>query len=197
MRYEIVVDSGETANKCTIAPLSYRKDFSLIPVFGEGPLGPLTAPLLLHHEGECLTKLKPFLVEVSALACIDSVWRRLPKILPRLAWEKEKAVLVKIPDGFQTAYPRVGLPHQDPSGGLATIEALFIAASLLGNWDVSLLSHYFFSQKFVALNTARFLELGVSQAAIPELLPGSPLHVRNALSRRRNRGRAPEGKSTA
>jgi hypothetical protein len=38
MIYEIILDAGETANKCTIAPLAHRPDFRLFPVFGEGPL---------------------------------------------------------------------------------------------------------------------------------------------------------------
>jgi len=192
MIYEIIVDAKETANKCTIAPLASREDFRLFPVFGEGQLGPLSAPILLHHEGECLSSLRSR-EEMPALACIDSVWRRVPRLLQKIDWvDGKQPLLAKIPGGFRTAYPRVGLPTQDPEGGLATIEALFIAAALLGNYDPTLLSKYFFARRFMELNAPRFLELGVHQAGDPALWPVVAIAPRNALNRRRNRGRAGE-----
>ncbi len=191
MHYEILLDHGETPNKCTITPLAGRADFRLIPVFGEGPLGPLSAPILLHHEGTCLTELRSRFSTPPDLACIDSVWRRVPKIAPRIIWKVGPALRAKIPTGFVTAYPRVGRPHQDPPGGLATIEALFIAAALLGNWDVSLLSQYYPSRRFIESNAQRFAELGVTQVNDPNQWPTPPPLVRHAWSRRRNRGRLP------
>ncbi|MBY0369516.1 hypothetical protein K2X33_02445 [bacterium] len=193
MRYEILIDAGETANKCTIKPLSGRPDFRLFKVWGEGPLGPFSAPLLLHHEGECLSTLREGFQEVPAIAAVDCVWRRLPRLLKRMAWEQDQpAVRARIPEGFITAYPRVGQPEQDPDGGLATIEALFIAAALVGNWDVTLLSKYYFGRAFVEKNARRFLELGVAQAGNPETLPPVFQSERSSQSRRWNRGRAPK-----
>lgn len=188
MLYEIILDIGETGNKCTIAPLAGREDFRLFPVLGEeGPLGPLSAPVLLHHEGECLTRLPP--QATPALASIDCIWRRLPKLLDRVVWAAPP-VLAKIPPGFVTAYPRVG--RDDPNGGLATIEALFTAAALLGNWDPTLFSQYYFGRRYVELNAERFCELGVKEAGQPELWPKPVLPARDAWSRRRNRGRLPQ-----
>jgi pre-rRNA-processing protein TSR3 len=188
--YEIVLDAGETANKCTIAPLADRPDFRLFPVRGEGLIGPLSASLLLHHEGECLTRLAS--PEVQTLASVDCVWRRLPKLVEKLEWQNNrKPVLGRIPFGFVTAYPRVGLPHQDPEGGLATIEALFIAVAVLGHWDSSLLSRYYFGPRFIELNTDRFVELGIHRQQLNEVLLSDRTFERTALSRRRNRGRMP------
>ncbi len=192
MNYEIVLDAGETANKCTIAPLADRPDFQLFPVRGEGLIGPLTASVLLHHEGECLTKLSAQLPPVAAIACVDCVWRRLPKLLGKLQWKDgEEPALGRIPSGFVTAYPRVGLPEHDPEGGLATIEALFVAAAILGQWDPSLLSRYYFGAKFIGLNAERFLALGIASLQIDEALRSKPAFERTALSRRKNRGRMP------
>lgn len=70
MRYEIVLDHGETMNKCTVTPLRDRSDFRFFPVFGEGRVGPLSAPLLLHHEGECLTMLRDRFPTPPDLACV-------------------------------------------------------------------------------------------------------------------------------
>ena len=64
--------------------------------------------------------------------------------------------LVGIPDGFVTAYPRRNKKDLDPDQGLATIEALFIAAALLGRWDQSLLAHYHFGADFLAKNRRAF-----------------------------------------
>jgi pre-rRNA-processing protein TSR3 len=193
MIYEIIVDSGETPNKCTIAPLSYRSDFHLFDVWGEGPLGPLSAPILLHHEGACLTEIRNTSKMAPALASVDCVWRRLPKLINRIEWINDsKPILVKIPPGFKTVYPRTGRPNADPSEGLATIEAIFIATSLLGNWDPTLLAHYYFGREFVELNANRFLDLGVSQAAAPNQIPTLALKARDSLRRRINRGRMPK-----
>lgn len=188
--YEIVVDVGETANKCTIAPLAPRTDFRLFPVHGEGALGPLSAPILLHHEGQCLTTLASLPRPIPALASVDCVWRRLPRLLERIGWVGEKKpILAKIPDGFKTVYPRVGSSRTDPGGGLATIEAIFIASAILGRYDATLLSHYYFAQPFIDLNTRRFLELGIQEVLTPGQLPATPPRARDSLARRRNRGR--------
>lgn len=193
MFYEIIVDAKETPNKCTIAPLAARVDFRLFPVFGEGPIGPLSAPILLHHEGECLLTLRPQFPKASAIAGVDSVWRRLPKITGRIAWEGNRAPrLARIPGGFRTVYPRVGQPKHDPDGGLATIEALFIGAALLGNWDPTLLERYYFGRKFVEVNATRFLELGLAQAADPAQWPVPLPPARDSYTRRLNRGRGPK-----
>ena len=191
MIYEIVVDTGETPNKCTIAPLAYRGDFRLFPVFGEGRLGPLSSPILLHHEGECLNELK--LANVSGLASVDCVWRRVSRLVSRIDWTNGlPPILAKIPPGFKTVYPRVGRPDTDPTGGLATIEAIFIAAAMLGCWDASLLSHYYFGRLFILENTERFLELGITEAGQPDKFPRAVPRARDSNSRRRNRGRIPK-----
>lgn len=181
MRYEVILDHGESANRCTIAPLAERPDFRIIQVrHHEGrALGPFQSPVLLHPDGECLTG---WATPVSGIATIDCVWKRLPTLLSRLATPLPQ--LVRIPAGFVTAYPRTNKHGQDPEGGLATIEAIFIAAALLGRWDVTLLSRYYFGRRFVELNAARFRELGVTAAAGP--FPEFRL-VRDARQRRRDR----------
>jgi pre-rRNA-processing protein TSR3 len=188
MLYEVIIDSGETANKCTIMPLSYRPDFCLFRVKGAGALGPLSSSILLHHEGRCLTEIKGSLSDVNSIASIDCVWRRLNGLIRRI--KGTLPVFVRIPDGFETAYPRRSLLRTDPAGGLATIEAIFVASALLGNWDVSLLSEYYFGRDFVKKNERRFLDLGVRQAADQDDLPVLLYRSRNSLQRRRNRGRS-------
>jgi pre-rRNA-processing protein TSR3 len=186
MQYEVILDTGETPNKCTIAPLHDRNDFRLIRVQGNRFLGPLTSTFLLHHEGQCLTTIQADL-KVSGIASIDCVWKRLNTLIHRI--EGPLPLLVRIPDGFETAYPRQSKKDTDPAGGLATIEAIFVAAALLGNWDASLFSLYYFGRKFIELNAQRFLELGVHQAADTHALPKLAPRDRNSQQRRRDRGR--------
>jgi len=185
MLYEVILDTGETPNKCTIAPLAHRPDFRLFPVKGGGVLGPLISPVLLHHQGRCLTELRNTLGPISGIATVDCVWRRLDDLIGRI--KGELPILARIPDGFVTAYPRRSVNNTDPTGGLATIEAIFVAAALLGNWDVSLLSEYYFGRRFVELNSDRFLELGLHQAANPGALPILTPRARNSQQRRRDR----------
>jgi pre-rRNA-processing protein TSR3 len=183
MLYEVILDVGETPNKCTIASLSYRNDFRLFRVKGGEALGPLTSPILLHHQGECLTTLRKSLGEVQAIATVDCVWHRLDVLLNRIT--RPLPIFARVPDGFETAYPRRSIKNTDPEAGLATIEAIFVAAALLGNWDASLFSEYYFGRKFIELNTERFLKLGIQPASMP-VLNARP---RNSMERRRNRGK--------
>src|SRR5688500_8817093 len=105
MLYEVILDTHETPNKCTIAAiLPYRKDFQVFHTKGGGVLGPLRSPLLLHPEGECLTKLRSSLGVVSGIATIDCIWSRVETLLGRIVDPKPQ--LARIPDGFKTAYPR-------------------------------------------------------------------------------------------
>jgi hypothetical protein len=93
-----------------------------------------------------------------------------------------------VEEGFKTAYPRRSRQNIDPSNGLATIEAIFIAAALLGNWDLTLLAEYYFGQKFIQINRELFLELGIPPSLINTLSPLSP-RFRSSQQRRRSRGR--------
>ena len=187
MFYEVILDSGETANKCTIAPLSYRSDFHLFRVKGAGAFGPFRSSILLHHEGECLTRIRKSFGEVQGIASIDCVWRRLDVLISRVAGKLP--TLARIPDGFVTAYPRHSARNTDPTAGLATIEAIFVASAMLGNWDATLFSEYYFGRKFLELNQRRFLELDVHQAADQDAFPELPQRPRHSLQRRRDRGK--------
>lgn len=196
MFYEIILDSQETANKCTIAPLIHRPDFHVFRVRGATTLGPLHAPILLHHQGQCLTKIRDSLQgdlanglgsTIQGIASIDCVWRRLDPLIHRITGKIPQ--FARIPDGFETAYPRRSSKNTDPDGGLATIEAIFVASAILGNWDSTLFSEYYFGRKFIALNALRFQELGVDEAGLPHTLPPLPNRPRNSLQRRLDRGR--------
>lgn len=183
MRYEVVLDWGETPNKCTIAPLVYRQDFRLIGVPRSGSLKSLRSQLLLHPEGECITQLRDS--ECTLLAAVDCIWKRLPALLERI--EGGLPRLVRIPDGFVTVYPRRVEHSPEPEGGLATIEAIFTAAALLGNWDPTLLSEYYFGRAYVERNAELFVKLGVSEAADSTRWPVMNKKARSSEQRKAGR----------
>lgn len=186
-RYEILVDHSETANKCTIMPLFYREDFAIRRVASSLVLPAFNATILLHPDGESLDQVAATSPPITSIALIDCVWRRLDPLLLRL--EKPLPRLVKIPASFVTAYPRKSRLEVDPEGGLATIEALFIAAALCGTWDVSLLNEYFFGSQFIELNREAFAKCGINTAAQEPAL-FRPKFQRTAFRRRIYRGRA-------
>jgi len=188
LQFEIIVDHSETANKCTIVPLGYRPDFKIRRFMNGKPMA-LTSTILLHPNGKPLnefTAAHPALPLVS-IAAIDSVWRRVE---PILKWvEKPLPELVSIPKEFATAYPRQSKKNLDPDGGLATIEALFIAATFFGVDDLSLLSEYYFAPKFLEINAGAWQKFGLGVTALDQELLATR-KVRNSYERRLARGRA-------
>lgn len=154
MNYEILIDKRENKKQCSIYPLKERKDFQL-RYFDRGasPLDPFTADVLLHVDGVSLDKWNEERPDetVKSLAVIDCTWKRVEPTLRRI--DGELPTLVKIPPSFVTSYPRKSKQEGlDPDGGLATIEAIFIAAAFLGTWDETLLDKYHFREDFLQWN---------------------------------------------
>ena len=185
--YEILVDHGETTNKCTILPLAYRPDFKISRYKGPG-VHSLAAPILLHPDGVLLNEVgSDVLRDASGIAAVDCIWRRLQPIVNGMV--EISPLLVRIPSGFETAYPRKSKISGDPDGGLATIEALFIAAAFCGVWDESLLCEYWFGRSFLELNHRIFK--GYEVASCPDNIGGyyAPTRAADSRSRRLARGK--------
>jgi pre-rRNA-processing protein TSR3 len=82
---------------------------------------------------------------------IDGTWRyaelmeqQLPK--PHLFQRRS------LPPGFKTAYPRRQEDCPEPSRGLASVEALFLAHYLLGRNTDGLLDHFYWKDEFLKKN---------------------------------------------
>ena len=78
------------------------------------------------------------------LLLLDSTWRLLPQLQGCLYG---RAVSRTLP-AVETAYPRVSKMAEDPLGGLASIEALYLAKLILGERDDSLLDFYYWRDEF-------------------------------------------------
>ncbi|MGE3262676.1 MAG: hypothetical protein AB7K68_12920 [Bacteriovoracia bacterium] len=148
LRFEILMDKLENPRKCTIHPVGGREDFKIRYFKGNNPIPKFESDCLLHIDGLDLSTLKE--KSFRSIALVDCTWKKVGAALQRV--EGNLPTLVRIPEGFTTAYPRKNKQGLDPEGGLATIEALFIAAAFLGMWDESLLEKFHFKDKFLAEN---------------------------------------------
>ncbi len=141
----IMVHPKEKRSKCSVEPLRGRKDF----VFWKYPhvvdesldgyvrLG-LGGPELSHEDAEC------------GLLLLDGTWRLAGKM------EEDFAdVPVRTLPVWETAYPRTSKLFEDPLGGLATIEAVVAAFSILGRDVSGLLDEYHWREEFLERNSAR------------------------------------------
>jgi pre-rRNA-processing protein TSR3 len=80
------------------------------------------------------------------LILLDSTWRLLRDLQKCLTGTP---IYRTLPFGITTAYPRVSKISEDPLGGLASVEALYLAWKLLGVDDSSLLDHYHWKSEFL------------------------------------------------
>jgi pre-rRNA-processing protein TSR3 len=61
---------------------------------------------------------------------------------------------------LQTAYPRLSKLFDDPTAGLATVEAVYAALRILGRDTTGVLLHYPWRDEFLARNSAVFADCG-------------------------------------
>ena len=150
LSYEVLMDKKENPRKCTIAPLKDRTDFKIRYFQRNMKIPAFQTTLLLHIDGISLDEFAKSSMNVESIGVIDCTWKKVEGALSRL--EKPFPMLARIPNGFLTAYPRKNAHGLDPDAGLATIEAIFIAAAFCGQWDESLLEHYHFGKDFLKIN---------------------------------------------
>ncbi|MDP0498226.1 MAG: hypothetical protein Q7Q73_18690 [Verrucomicrobiota bacterium JB024] len=163
----------ERLSKCSLEPLRGRPDvvfFKATPTLRFDATG----FILLHTEGDLLSPADAVLSDDekkqaaarAATACsqgplpgcfaeagsrpfllLDSTWRLLPQLEACLSGAPLRR---RLPDGVRTAYPRVSKLSEDPSGGLASVEALYLARRLMGDDDPTLLDAYYWKDAFLA-----------------------------------------------
>ena len=85
------------------------------------------------------------------LLLLDATWRWLPQLEACVVGTPLRRA---IPGGLRTAYPRVSKVFDDPAGGLASVEALYVARRVLGDDDPSLLEGYHWRDEFLAIVAA-------------------------------------------
>jgi pre-rRNA-processing protein TSR3 len=138
----IIVHEKERRDKCSVEPLRGRPDF-LFHRF------PLRAPVdtggyvRLALEGEPLSLVD----RDRGLLVLDATWR--------LAGKMESVFLGVEPrtlPSWSTAYPRQSKLTPDPTQGLATIEAIYLAYKILQRDTAGLLDAYHWRDEFLKRN---------------------------------------------
>jgi pre-rRNA-processing protein TSR3 len=138
----IVRDPRENPKKCTILPLRGRSD--LIILSYPASSGPDFAGYVrLAPEGPELSPADAS----SGLLLLDGSWRRAQAMTKAYQHIPTRSLT-----GYRTAYPRVSKKGTDPSQGLATVEALFLAYHILRRPTAGVLDHYRWAEEFLRLN---------------------------------------------
>lgn len=130
----------ERRSKCSLTPLEGRPDVSFYKA-RPGWTFDMTGFTVLALGA-------PVLSEADAgrpLLLLDSTWRLLPQVEACLYGEGIFRTLPSV----ETAYPRVSKIASDPLGGLASVEALYLAKLLLGERDDRLLEAYYWKDTFI------------------------------------------------
>ena len=130
----------ENLKKCSLRGLEDREDMifltypiKILPDLSNYCVLTLDAPPLTQEEAHL------------GLFLIDGTWRyaeKMAKILPASYRARS------LPSHFRTAYPRQQLDCPDPQRGLASVEALYLAYSILGRSTEGLLDHYYWKDFF-------------------------------------------------
>jgi pre-rRNA-processing protein TSR3 len=137
----------ENLKKCSLKGLEERSDFHFLTYPLSSPLPDLSHYLILTMDGPPLTSADaPF-----GLFLLDGTWRYASKMF-QTQFKENLPQTRTLPSHFQTAYPRVQNDCPDPMRGLASIEALFVAYSILGRNTSGLLDHYHWKSHFLDKN---------------------------------------------
>ena len=144
-----VVGSRRTISFCKLnLNTSYLLDRKTSEYPFRRPLPPgLTDAILLAPDAPPLTPADAALRR--PLLLLDASWHHAAKMRNALP---PVPLVRSLPAAFRTAYPRSSKIHDDPPSGLATVEALHAALSLLGRRDDALLAHYPFAPAYLSLN---------------------------------------------
>jgi len=141
----ILRHARENLKKCSLRGLETRPDFDFY-TYPKDILPDLSGYLLLSIDGS------PLSAEDSGkgLLILDGTWRLAEK-MNRFVDSKTREVLQRrsIPGGFRTAYPRRQNDCPDPTAGLASIEAIYIAYKILGRNTDGILDQYYWKDDFL------------------------------------------------
>lgn len=143
LRTLILRHRKENLKKCSLSGLETREDlcFFTYPI---DPLPPLSGYVLLTLDAPMLSKEDQHL----GLFLIDGTWN-YAKVMERQIPPMKKR---RLPNGFQTAYPRKQTGCLKKEEGLASVEALYVAYSLIGRNPDGLLNHYYWKNAFLEKN---------------------------------------------
>ena len=137
----IVMHPRERRAKCTVRPLRGMPEFEFrrFPLRQPVPGGyvrlGLGGPVLSANDS------------AQGLLVLDGTWRWAGRMEAQLA-----DIPVRSLPSMRTAYPRSSKVFDDPAAGLATVEAVYAALTILGRPTDGVLDHYHWRDEFLRLN---------------------------------------------
>lgn len=141
MKTVILRHRRENLKKCSLTGLENHSDLAFytypvdaLPDYSHYLLLKVGAPPLSEADRD------------RGLFLIDGTWRLAQVMEKQLPYKLEARSL---PGGYQTAYPRRQTECPDPSSGLSSLEALYIAHLILGRSVEGLLDHYYWKNDFL------------------------------------------------
>jgi pre-rRNA-processing protein TSR3 len=138
----IVRHPRERPSKCSVYPLRDRADLHFLD-FPPSEIPDISHYVRLAPEGPVLSSADAG----QGLLLLDGSWRWASVMTRQFVQVPARSL-----QGYRTAYPRVSKLYEDPTHGLATVEALYIAHDLLGRETAGLLDHYHWREEFLRLN---------------------------------------------
>ncbi len=138
----LIIHPKEKRAKCSLEPLRGRADLRFVPYAAKQPLE-LPGYIRLSVDGAPLTVADAG----HGVLLIDGSWRHAGRMHAHFAGVPPRSLA-----GFSTAYPRVSKTFADPAGGLASLEALYIAYRILGRPTAGLLDAYRWRDEFLRRN---------------------------------------------
>jgi pre-rRNA-processing protein TSR3 len=161
----ILRDPRESKAKCSLTPLRGTEGVRFVDYHHEQRLD-AGERVLLHPDGDELSEAD----RGFDLLLIDCSWRRVPKLLATV----DGSLRVRRLPELVTAYPRRSKSFEDPSSGLASVEALYAASVILRCPRPELLAGYRWRDEFLQANLR--LTRG-SEPALGRLLDKKPTSV--------------------
>jgi len=147
----ILRDPRESVAKCSLTPLRGRPGVRFVEYAPDRRVES-GGRILLHPDGD---ELRPA-DRGPGLLLIDCAWRRVPMLLRTV----EGPLLPRRLPPLVTAYPRRSKTFADPTRGLASIEALYAAAWILGAPRPDFLEGYRWREAFLEANRELLTAVG-------------------------------------
>lgn len=136
----------ENLKKCTLQGLEKRSDFRFFCYPSKHPF-PIEGYILLALDAPELTESD----QAEGLLILDGTWRYVQAMEKTLSFPSS-LIRRSLPSSLQTVYPRRQNDCSDPKRGLASIEAIVAAYSLLGRKTEGLLDNYYWKETFLEKN---------------------------------------------
>ena len=143
----------ENLKKCSLRGLENQKDL-LFYTYPLNELISLNGYVMLHLDQENTQELS-IKDKDYGLFLLDSTWNYEIKMHESIK-KNHTLIYRSLPTGFVTAYPRKQTSCLEPERGLSTVEALYIAYTILERDTQNLLNHYHWKEDFLKKNKTLF-----------------------------------------